>query len=303
MGVIDLTNQIFGKLKVLERAENTKDNKAQWLCQCDCGNKRIVVGKYLRNGSVKSCKECARKGINSINLTNKKFGRLTVIESTNEKRGSSIIWKCKCDCGTICYKPSIDLRRGITKSCGCLQKESRQGAKTDLKGQKIGKLIVIEETEQRSYEGVLWNCKCECGNFKLVSTYSLTHKRILSCGCLNSIMNSKIEKILQELNIEYEKEKIFSGCYDKKSLRFDFYLPKYNLCIEYDGIQHFEPISYWKGEEGFYDLKNKDSIKNKYCKDNNILLIRIPYYDKEKINTQYIEELLKFYNKGEENNV
>lgn len=58
---------------------------------------------------------------NAKNLTGQKFGRLTVVESTDERRNGSIIWKCKCDCGKYFLARSADLRKGNTKSCGCLR--------------------------------------------------------------------------------------------------------------------------------------------------------------------------------------
>ena len=70
--LIDLMGQKFGRLTVIERAENTKDGRAQWKCKCDCGNELIVRGKNLRNGSTKSC-GCLQKERTSeaslINLT------------------------------------------------------------------------------------------------------------------------------------------------------------------------------------------------------------------------------------------
>ena len=55
-GVVkDLTNKVFGRLKVIKRAENTKNNQAQWLCECECGNTTIVRTSYLNNGHTKSC--------------------------------------------------------------------------------------------------------------------------------------------------------------------------------------------------------------------------------------------------------
>jgi hypothetical protein len=68
---IDLTRQKFGRLEVLKRVENNKQNKPQWLCQCNCGNKSIVSGGNLKNGSVRSC-GCLQKEkviINNINKT------------------------------------------------------------------------------------------------------------------------------------------------------------------------------------------------------------------------------------------
>jgi len=54
--VIDLTNKQFGRLKVIKRVENDKDGNTQWLCQCNCDGKEIIVlGSSLRKGNTKSC--------------------------------------------------------------------------------------------------------------------------------------------------------------------------------------------------------------------------------------------------------
>jgi len=87
----------------------------------------------------------------------------------------------------------------------------------------------------------------------------------------------RISKILDEFEIQYNRQKSFNGCKNKYILHFDFYLPDYNICIEYDGIQHFEPIEFFGGKETLEYNKKIDSIKNEYCKINNILLIRIKY--------------------------
>ena len=62
-------------------------------------------------------------GRKALDLTGQKFGRLTALESTNKKSGTSFIWKCVCDCGQIVYVRLDHLKSGDTKSCGCLQKE------------------------------------------------------------------------------------------------------------------------------------------------------------------------------------
>jgi len=111
--------------------------------------------------------------------------------------------------------------------------------------------------------------------------------------CNNSKGERGIEEYLLENNINFEKQKRFKECRHKRPLPFDFYLPDYNICIEYDGEQHykltrFRGISVKKAKENFKEQPIKDAIKDKYCEDNNIKLIRIPYTEFEKI-----EEILK----------
>jgi len=106
------------------------------------------------------------------------------------------------------------------------------------------------------------------------------HFLLIGCPkCKTSKGENIILNYLEENNIKYIHEKTFDDCVYKNKLPFDFYLPDYNVCIEYDGIQHFEVVDYFGGQDA-YDLRVlKDKIKNKYCMDNNIILERIKYYD------------------------
>ena len=97
-----------------------------------------------------------------------------------------------------------------------------------------------------------------------------------------------INKFLEENNIDYQKEFIFPN--SKK--RFDFYLPELNICIEYDGEQHFIAKDFFGGEQGLLDTQKRDKEKNEYCLKNNIKLFRIPYTDFSNIN-QILNEILK----------
>ena len=100
-----------------------------------------------------------------------------------------------------------------------------------------------------------------------------------------------IMQILEEANIRYIPQKTFDGCRIKRKLPFDFYLLDYNICIEYDGIQHFESVDAFGGDVQFLRQKNIDTIKNNYCEENNIPLIRIAY--NEHIILKLKEELNK----------
>lgn len=102
----------------------------------------------------------------------------------------------------------------------------------------------------------------------------------------------EIEKILKEYKLEYETQKKFEDCKYKNYLYFDFYIKKYNLCIEFDGELHFKSIEYFGGDEGLKVRQFRDEIKNEYCKKNNINLLRIRY--DERIESKLISTFLVY---------
>ena len=97
--------------------------------------------------------------------------------------------------------------------------------------------------------------------------------------CKTSKGELEIIYFLESNNIKYDYQLYIKGCKSKSGskLFFDFYLPEHNICIEYDGEQHFQIIEKWGGEEGLKIRKERDEIKNNFCKNNNIKLIRIRY--------------------------
>jgi hypothetical protein len=109
--------------------------------------------------------------------------------------------------------------------------------------------------------------------------------------CKSSKGETKIIKFLEENNIKYKYQKIFTECKLKTYLPFDFYLIDLNVCIEYDGEQHFRAVDYFGGDIAFEGRKLKDEIKNKYCLNNNIKLIRISYIDIKNIKKILTENL------------
>jgi YHS domain-containing protein len=166
---------------------------------------------------------------------------------------------------------------------------------------RFGKLTVVKDSGERDYkQNILWECQCDCGNKVLANTDILNKGEKISCGCLKQSKGEYfIERILKENNIKYEKEKSLIKNYPL--LRFDFYINKQYI-IEFDGKQHFLCSNNgWNNKEHFEKTRKNDIIKNKWCKDNNIPLIRIPYTHLEEV---CIEDLLletsKFIYKGEE---
>jgi very-short-patch-repair endonuclease len=130
--------------------------------------------------------------------------------------------------------------------------------------------------------------KIICPKHGIFEQTSRTHLIGRGCPiCNESKGEKKISSILKQLNLNYNKQKIFDYCRDKNVLPFDFYLPSHNTCIEYDGKQHFESIDYFGGDENFAIIKKHDEIRNNFCEKNNIKLIRIRYDEND------IEEKIK----------
>lgn len=110
--------------------------------------------------------------------------------------------------------------------------------------------------------------------------------------CKKSKGEISISNFLNENNIEYIEQYKFKDCKFKRLLPFDFYIPSMNMCIEYDGKQHYEINSLYSKIDDFIDIKIRDTIKNIYCKENNINLLRIPYFNYNNIKQILTEKLL-----------
>ena len=139
------------------------------------------------------------------------------------------------------------------------------------------------------YAGSKSKIKIICPKHGIFEQIPNSHLQGAGCPkCNQSRGEIKITEILIRNNILFETQKTFNECKNHKILFFDFYLPEYNICIEYDGIQHFEPIEYFGGEKELKTIQERDAIKNKYCKDNYINLLRIRF-------DENIEDKLKVF--------
>lgn len=231
---------------------------------------------------------------NFIDRTGMKYGRLTVLYRASNK-GKHTVWHCQCECGNELDVLGFCLTNGNTKSCGCLNTESRiktgKNNKKSLIGQTFGFLTVVEDLEQRANENSscyshLYKCRCKCGNEVIVRDSNLRSGNTQSCGCLKQSHGAmRIEELLLQNNFIYKKE------YSPKDLgfngRFDFAIfdnDQLKYFIEYDGEQHFNS---YEGRFKSPGQHERDQKKDRYCLSNNIPLIRIPYTIK-KINLEDI---------------
>ena len=228
-------------------------------------------------------------------LTGKRFGRLIVLyRDYSVKRPH---WICQCDCGNI-TKPiaGYSLKNGITKSCGCLQKETASEYNLDdLIGKKFGYLTVIKRDNSKQWDRPHWICQCDCGKIKekSVSSGDLKSGHTYSCGCLKKSKGElKIEEILKSLNIKYIPQYSFKDLKGtSQPLRFDFAIfqeDELKILIEYQGEQHYNNFAYFNKRNDFQKRIGYDEKKRQYCKDNDIQLIEIPYWDFNIINKDYL---------------
>ena len=320
----DLNNMKFGLWTVLKEDINRTGKDIRWICRCECGTEKSILGKYLINGKSISC-GCIKKQ----DLAGKRIGSLTIKETLYNYNGyNKATYRCLCDCGNEIYVKSSSIYK--TKSCGCSRKKNYSGNKygklkvletlytpnkptmckclcdcgniittkanslvggnttscgcihsPSLIGLIFNRLVVLDEYYKDNHK-YCW-CKCICGQELEVLGYSLTSGNTSSCGCYRSEKYSKreifIAEYLDNANIPYIPQYTFSDCIGvgNKKLRFDFYFPTHNTILEYDGKQHYEPIDYFGGENSFVIQQRNDSIKNDYCNNHNINLIRIPY--------------------------
>lgn len=124
--LIDLTDQNYGRLRVIRRSYQKSKRGTFWECECICGNKTVVNGSSLRRRATSSC-GCLRiervKQSFTIDMTGKRCGRLTVLRQHGTDKNRNATWECICDCGNTIVTAGYYLRTHGTRSCGCLSRE------------------------------------------------------------------------------------------------------------------------------------------------------------------------------------
>ena len=283
--LIDLTGQRFGHLVVLKLDEENKSKNAKWICKCDCGNIVSKASQSLRNGEATCCdfRKCECGKHNYRDITGQRFGRLIALKPTERRSNNSIVWECKCDCGNVCYISVSSLVNERTRSCGCLKQESDRNPKgnvIDMVGQQWGHLTVIARAGSNKNGQALWECECDCGNpnHLIILGDNLRRGHTTSCGCERmSHGEFAVNNLLKENEIPFEMEKAMFKYSNGHIAKFDFYVNNEYL-IEYDGETHYcYNLHGWHNEQQLAAQQERDAIKNQWCKDNNIPLIRIPY--------------------------
>ena len=276
----DLSNLTFGKLHPLYRTISPKRPAATyWVCECECGDIRPYDASSLTTGRSKSC-GCIQKIDLKQKFEENKIG--TIINNwkiLKRDPNNSRNWIVECTCEAHTQKSMrID---EMKSSLGCPHCTTATNKLIDLVGKKFGHWTVLSKGSVKRCH-IMWLCECDCEKHtqKEVDGYALKTGKSTSCGCQHfSKGEEKIKQLLINNNIPFEIQKMFDTCKTSKNnyAKFDFYINNQYL-IEFDGEQHFKLVDIgWNDPEKLARTKERDAIKNQWCKDNNIPLIRIPY--------------------------
>lgn len=220
---------------------------------------------------------------------------ISTILLSKEYKGSKTPMTFKCECGEIFYCYWSDFQTRNRYYCHkCALKYGTKRLKQDFikkEFEKHGLTIMNDEVYKNNRTPL--KCLTNDGHIILKNysnlvdgyfDYSKKEKHI-------SKGEQKIAGILDDLDVVFIRQYTFKDCKKQNKLLFDFYLPDYNICIEYNGEQHYKPIKYFGGEEKLKRQKENDKIKENYCINNDIKLIIIPYTEFKNIRSILINNL------------
>lgn len=182
--------------------------------------------------------------------------------------------KHKClNCGDIFTTTPKSIK---TSLYGCPSCAGKKFSKKTYES-KLPKDIILLDDE---YKGSLFKHKHKCLNCENIwetKPNYILHMNTGCPSCSSSKGEKKISEYLNKIGLSFQKE--YSVKIGGKSFRYDFYIPVIDLLIEYDGVQHFEPIEYFGGQKHFDKIIESDEIKDKWASENNKTLLRISYLD------------------------
>lgn len=252
----------------------------------DCGEFKILPHSHIQGiGCAKCYTLNNEKFINKANKIHNNEYNYDKIDVTNNK--TKIVITCKKH-GDFEQQPRAHLKGQGCPKCFRERKKFTTEQFIDKSNKKHNNLYDYSLVE---YENKKNKVKIICKKHGIFEQNAGHHLRGVGCPiCKNSKGEKLIEEFLINNNIEYIRQKTFNECFYIALLRFDFYLPSYNICIEYNGLQHYKPIDYFGGVEKYNLNKQRFNIKKEFCAKNNIKLITIRYNE----NVNY--KLDKYFN-------
>lgn len=229
------------------------------------------------------------------NRLNKIYGEneyVVLSEYINNSTKVDILHK---KCGNIIQKAPVKMTGSTKEGCYICSGKNHYKTKETLQSE-----IDIKFPNEYKIIGEYVNAKTPIEVYKLSCNhvYYISPDNLLrgkgcpKCWIGHSHYMQMVEDYLDKNNIKYVPEKRFDDCKNIRALPFDYYLPDFNMCIEVDGEFHYNNNNVYKNRpEQYIKLKNRDAIKTRYCKDNNIELLRLPYFEESNFETILNEKL------------
>ena len=270
------------------------DNQTKLLVRCPCGHEYEVRYASFQQG--RRCKTCRDNKYRTSYEDVKNFIESIGYELlSDEYKNENKKIKVRCNKGHEYETRLSSLKEGcrckkcITHEIAKNKKHSYEYIKNYI--EDFGYELLSSEYDCDSEKIIL---KCPKGHIYNTATFASFRQGNRCPICRESRGEKEVKRTLDKLNVKYEQQYKFEDCKIKLCLPFDFYLFDYNILIEYDGQQHFEIVDFYGGLDKFIDTKIRDTIKNEYCRKNNIRLVRIPYWDFNEIEMILIKELNKY---------
>lgn len=297
---IDFENQVDalfkGEYKIIGKYVNST-TKVE-ITHLLCGAVFTALPLNILRGH--GCKNCANNNLSkNRRKSNDEFiqeiinlykGEYIPLEEYGKNSKEKILFKHSI-CGNVWKISPSNILKGrgcpecFNKRKGVSQKNTTENFSKIVEQESNGKYVLLGEYVNAKTKVSIKHLVCET----ILEMTPDKFKQGQRCRCSNlSKGEMQITEFLNNKSIFFKFQKTFPNCRNKKELLFDFYLPEYNLCVEYHGEQHYSPIDFagkgvsWAKKEFLKNTK-RDKIKEKYCKDNKIPLIIIPYWEFDNI--------------------
>jgi hypothetical protein len=288
--VKNLIGEKFGNLKVVS-FDKIQNGSSYWICKCKCGEVKSIKRGPLIQGATTSCGNSLCNGL-IRDISGKKFGKLLVIGFSHSDKNNNSYWKCKCSCGTHVVIQGAHLISKTTGSCGnTLCNKTYK----DIANKRFGKLVALMPFLKSN--SLYWECRCDCGELCNFLSARLLAGDVKSCGCEpvypKLVNENRLCAIIKEIfpECKIKRNHIIRELYNKKTKRsqkIDIAIYKNNkifFAIEYDGEQHFFPVTFGgmsktKALDVHLNTKKRDLRKARILKKLNIPLVRFSYKDR-----------------------
>ena len=279
---IEKANSIFNGKSSYEKVNYT-DYKTEVTITCPIhGDFKQRPSNHLKGHG---CPLCAKNGVKpTLEAFSARFSDKMINLLEFEYKRATDAGKCLCErCGNVWYTTPMSLMKG--SGCPRCAKERRVMKRTSNIDEFIRKFQekhgINYDFSESKYVNAITKMAVICPSH---GKFFMTPNDLLSghgCPiCSSSRLESEVRKILSENGIAFEEQKRFEWLRLKKPLSLDFYLPKQNIAIECQGIQHYKAIERFGGEEELVRIKNRDFIKKELCEKQGITLV---YYSKSDI--------------------